>query len=359
MTQFKEDVSIYKIISILGGCFQNRAIVNLAKHTPSDRMLVVKRYQLEKIRDSNCLDLVEREIILTRQLQHPNIISLHTAFVYGPEIFVISPLQAYGSCKSLLNSNFNEGLPELAVILILRDVTEGLNYLHKTGYIHRAIRASHILISAKGKACLSGLRYACSIVNNGKWQKAIHSFPLTTQSNLNWLSPELLEQNLKGYNEKSDIYSLGMVCCELANGREPFAEYDSTLMLVEKVRGCAPSLLDRSTLFSNSEDRECQGDCDVPVSWSKRRFNSYLHEFCYICLERESSIRPTAAQLLSHPVFKLIKKGPSLPELLKPALPLSDKVAFNGEVANMDQIEKFADMDMSLYDWDFSMNQND
>lgn len=59
MTQFKEDVSVYKIISILGGCFQNRAIVNLAKHTPSDRMLAVKRYQLEKIRESIFLELVE------------------------------------------------------------------------------------------------------------------------------------------------------------------------------------------------------------------------------------------------------------------------------------------------------------
>ncbi|XP_044747297.1 STE20-related kinase adapter protein alpha isoform X2 [Coccinella septempunctata] len=355
MTQFREDISVYRIISILGGCFQNRAIVNLAKHVPSDRMLAVKRYQLEKIRDSYLLDLIEKEIILTRQLQHPNIISLHTAFVYGPEIFVISPLQAYGSCKSLINSHFNEGLPELAVILILRDVTEAISYLHKIGFIHRAIRASHILISATGKACLSGLRYACSIVNNGKWQKAIHSFPLTTKSNLNWLSPELLEQNLKGYNEKSDIYSLGMVCCELANGREPFAEVDTTLMLVEKVRGCAPSLLDCNTIFSTSEDR----DCDVPVSWSKRRFNSHLHEFCYICLERESSNRPSAAQLLQHPVFKLIKKGASLPELLKPAIPLSDKVAFNGEeMTNVDQIEHFSDMDMSLYDWDFSLDEN-
>ncbi|KAL3287179.1 hypothetical protein HHI36_001658 [Cryptolaemus montrouzieri] len=232
--------------------------------------------------------------------------------------------------------------------MILRDVLEAVSYLHKIGLIHRAIRASHILISASGNACLSGFRYACALVNNGKWQKAIHSFPLSTRPNLKWLSPELLEQNLKGYNEKSDIYSLGMVCYELANGREPFADVDSTLMLVEKVRGCAPILQE----FPITEDN----DCDMPPNFPKR-FSRYLHEFCYICLKREPRSRPTAAQLLTNPVFKLIKKGLYLPELLRPALPLSDKMAFNkDEIASVDLTPHMNEIDMSLCNWDFHSN---
>lgn len=101
---------------------------------------------------------------------------------------------AYGSCRDLICNHFNTGLPEVAIAFILRDVLEGLDYLHKKGFIHRAIRGSHILVSANGKACLSGLRYACPIIENGKWQKNIHSFPPSTAPNLNWLSPELLEQ---------------------------------------------------------------------------------------------------------------------------------------------------------------------
>lgn len=59
-----------------------------------------------------------------------------------------------------------------------------------------------------------------------------------------------------GYNEKSDIYSVGMVICELGNGSEPFAGMSSTLMLTEKVRGCTPQLLDCSTI-----PRDLNGDC--------------------------------------------------------------------------------------------------
>ena len=58
----------------------------------------------------------------------------------------------------------------------------------------RAIRASHILVSSCGQACLSGLRYACQIVEHGRWQCSVHSFPRSTAPNLNWLSPEVLEQ---------------------------------------------------------------------------------------------------------------------------------------------------------------------
>jgi STE20-related kinase adapter protein alpha len=136
------------------------------------------------------------------------------------------------------------------------------------------------LITASGKACLAGLRYACPIIFNGKWQKHIHSFPSSTARNLNWLSPELLEQNLQGninclfnlklthvvtgYNQKSDIYSVGMVICELANGAEPFAGVSTTLMLTEKVRGCVPQLFDCTTVPTN-ENNECYGNFFISI----------------------------------------------------------------------------------------------
>lgn len=43
----------------------------------------------------------------------------------------------FGSCRDLLNTHFNDGLPETAIGLVIRDVLDGLDYIHKKGYIHR------------------------------------------------------------------------------------------------------------------------------------------------------------------------------------------------------------------------------
>lgn len=91
------------------------------------------------------------------------------------------------------------------------------------------------------------MKYACNVVKNGKRQNIIYSFPKTCLKNLKWLSPELLKQDLQGYNEKSDIYSLGMTICELTNGIVPFFNVPETLMLTEKVQGCIPQVIDSST----------------------------------------------------------------------------------------------------------------
>lgn len=95
---------------------------------------------------------------MTKQLHHKNIIKYLIAFVSGPEVCVVSPLMAYGSCRDLITRHFNEGiyyrfvlslkiliikfwkflgLPEPAIIRIIQDVVTALQYIHQKGYIHR------------------------------------------------------------------------------------------------------------------------------------------------------------------------------------------------------------------------------
>ncbi|XP_019757952.2 STE20-related kinase adapter protein alpha isoform X1 [Dendroctonus ponderosae] len=369
MINFNINFNDYKTISSLGQCFEGRATVNLAKHHPSNSLVALKKFNMDKLKEDS--SLVDLEIIITKQLQHPHILPYLATFVHGPEVCVVSPLMAYGSCRDLLNNHFNEGLPEQAIVIVLRDLLDALSYVHRKGYIHRAIRASHILVSSAGRACLTGFRYACPIVINGRWQKTIHSFPSSTKANLNWLSPELLEQNLIGYNEKSDIYSVGMVICELGNGSEPFAGMSSTLMLTEKVRGCTPQLLDCSTIprdlngdcsSGNSAGHQrlpvqthfFPGDCDISPKIIHRRFSEDSHQVTALCLNREPYDRPSAVQLLTHPIFKTIRKSLPLTDLLKPALPLSDRVALNSDdLEDMDSLNNFSNLDIFSCEWDF------
>lgn len=157
----------------------------------------------------------------------------------------------------LFSFNFRTGFPEIIVCLILRDVLLGLEYIHRKGFIHRSIRASHILIN-QNKAVLCGFREPITLITNGQRIQKLFDLPQNSVKSLNWLAPEVLEQNLAGYTEKSDIYSIGITTCELANGLEPFANMPTTFMLTEKMRGNQPVLFDCSTcpdeIFGESLD---------------------------------------------------------------------------------------------------------
>lgn len=81
--------------------------------------------------------MFQKEILITQQLRHNNILSYECCFVDNQSVCVVSELCGYGSCTDLIASHFPDGLPELAICLILRDVLNGLTYIHKKGIIHR------------------------------------------------------------------------------------------------------------------------------------------------------------------------------------------------------------------------------
>jgi serine/threonine protein kinase len=69
----------------------------------------------------------------------------------------------------------------------------------------------------------SYLVHAISDVIVGENRTNLYDYPLHgVGGNLAWLAPEILQQNLLGYNETSDIYSLGLTACEMANGITPY-----------------------------------------------------------------------------------------------------------------------------------------
>jgi STE20-related kinase adapter protein beta len=69
------------------------------------------------------------------------------------------------------------------------------------------------------------------MMRDGKKVRTVYDMPHHSPALLPWLSPELLRQDLHGYGVKSDIYSLGIVVCELVSGRVPFQDMPPTQVL--------------------------------------------------------------------------------------------------------------------------------
>ncbi|XP_051157149.1 STE20-related kinase adapter protein alpha [Leptopilina boulardi] len=361
---YDSDPFSYDINISIGSCNNGTGSVNLAFYKVTNKPVVIKKFYLDNTEQEE-YNLIEQEIVKMRHMQHPNILPYLSAFIVEQSLCVVSPLMAYGSCSSLIDEYFTEGLPELVIAFVLRDVLQGLEYIHKRGLIHRAIKASHILISILGQACISGLRYSCETTESGIWQKNVFSFPKSIAPNLKWLSPELLKQDLRGYNEKSDIYSIGMTICELANGIVPFYDMPETLMLTEKVQGCAPHIIDRSTFPQDTDQiKQSNGNAsnsslnviDKRIeSLSTRKFSEPFHSITEVCLQRDPGNRPSATQLISHPFFKQCRKtDETLIDILKIVTPIHQrKIEYAGDHQMTISTEQFCNLNLETYQWDF------
>uniref|UniRef100_A0A8C6SA87 STE20 related adaptor beta n=1 Tax=Neogobius melanostomus TaxID=47308 RepID=A0A8C6SA87_9GOBI len=185
--------------------------------------LTLQRCSL-KAREEPATLWFSNEVLLSRLFRHPNLLTSRLVFSSSCQLWVLTPLMSYGSADTLLRTYFPDGMSESLIAYLLVGVLKALEYLHRMGYVHRSEQIFHILLSGEGHVYLSGLHSAYSMMREGKRQRAVFDMPHHSPSLLPWLSPELLRQDLHGYGVKSDIYSLGIVACELVSGRVPFQD---------------------------------------------------------------------------------------------------------------------------------------
>ncbi|XP_077562037.1 ste20-like kinase isoform X1 [Haemaphysalis longicornis] len=344
MIKYDASVENYELLSVIGRGLYGSTVVSLAKHIPSGHRLAVKRTNLE----AHPVDFsqVQHEVLVIRQLRHENVVPYFCTVVKGTELWAIMPLLTYGSVRDILNTHFPSGLPEFAVSFILKDLLAALQYIHVRGYIHRSVKASHLLLSSKGKVMLSGFRYCCNVIGDGRWRPKLHAFPEQAIDNLSWLSPEILEQNLVGYNAKSDIYSVGVTALELANGEAPFADMVPTQVLLAKLQGCLPKLsavavCDGPTAHQSGSSQDmCKAGGEHP---KKENFGNEFTSLTNQCLKRDPTLRPSAQQLMTHSFIKLCRKSTaSLPEIIATVTPrpgVSNSINVEGLEASLPDAE--------------------
>ena len=181
--------------------------------------------------DADDVDSIQREVALLTQLRDgPNITKYYGCFLDGPRVWIVMEFAQGGSVYSLMQSSPRNCLEEKYVVVIVREVLTGLNYLHKSNVIHRDIKAANVLVTASGKVMICDFGVSALLATTSSKRNTFIGTPY-------WMAPEVA-QPVPAYDTKADIWSLGIMIYEMTKGSPPHfrVAHMKVIQMIPKVK---------------------------------------------------------------------------------------------------------------------------
>ena len=146
-TVIGDQIAAYQIVDLLGR--GGMGTVHRARRLADGEMVALKVMIAKVMVDDHARDMFIREIEITKELDHPNIVQLFDHGAKGNVFFFVMDLCPKGSLQNLLEERRRPLSPDEAVPLIL-DALEGIAFAHKRGIVHRDIKPENILLAVDG-----------------------------------------------------------------------------------------------------------------------------------------------------------------------------------------------------------------
>ncbi len=200
----------YEIVEKIGK--GGMATVYKAKDKTLNRYVAVKVLKDEYANDEEFIRKFQIEAQSAAALSHPNIVSIYDVANEGDIHYIVMELIEGKTLKDIINEKGK--LPWQEACKIASQIASGLSAAHKNHIIHRDIKPHNIVMTKDNVAKITDFGIA----------KAVSSSTINANSNslgsVHYFSPEHARG---GYtDEKSDIYSLGVVLYEMVTGKLPF-----------------------------------------------------------------------------------------------------------------------------------------
>jgi hypothetical protein len=161
---------------------------------------------------------------------------------------------------------------ERQIAAILRRCLLGLDFLHSHGHWHRDIKSDNVLIGGDGRVKLADFGFTAVLHSINEKRKSMVGTPY-------WMAPEVIRGEY--YDSSIDIWSLGIMALECAQGDPPHMEESPVRALFLITTSPAPTLKE-------------------PEKWS-----AHFNDFISKCLNLNPAERWSAKQLLEHPFLNV------------------------------------------------------
>lgn len=208
-----DQLGVYRIIEPLGQ--GGMATVFKAYHPALDRYVAIKILHPAFKEDKNFIARFEREARIVAKLDHPNIVPVFDFAQHDDMPYLVMRYIEGKTLKAILRENNSPMLVE-RVLAFMRPIADGLAYAHTQGVLHRDIKPSNIIRANDGHIYLTDFGLA-RIAQSGESTMSQDMVIGTPQ----YISPEQAQGI--GLDERTDVYSLGVVLFEMLTGRVPFS----------------------------------------------------------------------------------------------------------------------------------------
>lgn len=206
-----ENVGPYRIIEQLGQ--GGMATVFKAYHPALDRYVAIKVLHPAFKEDPNFLARFQREARIVAKLEHPHIVPVYDFSEHKGMAYLVMRYIEGETLKAHLKGT---PLPPERTLEILKPVAEALTYAHEQGVLHRDIKPSNVMLTPEGGIYLTDFGLA-RMAQSGESTLSQDMMIGTPQ----YMSPE--QAKGEKVDERTDIYSLGVVLFEMLTGRVPFS----------------------------------------------------------------------------------------------------------------------------------------
>lgn len=175
---------------------------------------------------SNQKEKMVQEITIHKNINHRNIVKFYNNFEDENFVYVVLELCHKRSLMELHRRR--KALTEPETRYYMKQILEGVLYLHDNGIIHRDLKLGNLFLSEDIEVKIGDFGLAAKIEYEGQRKRTLCGTP-------NYIAPEIL--NKKGHSFEVDIWSVGCILYTLLVGSPPF-ETNSLKETYEKIKRC-------------------------------------------------------------------------------------------------------------------------
>ncbi|EME32826.1 Serine/threonine-protein kinase pakA [Galdieria sulphuraria] len=250
-----------------------------------------------KLTSQTVHEAMETEINMMRSIQHENVVRFYEAYEWEEYLWLVMELLEGGSLTDIIYFLMEHKcyLEEKQIAFICQEVLKGLEGIHALRRIHRDVKSDNVLTDFNGHMKLADFGY-CAQISNEKLKRT------TVVGTPYWMAPELIRG--KPYDFKVDVWSLGILALECAEGEPPLLhETPLRAMFLITTRG-PPGLKN-------------------PENWS-----CLFRDFLQKCLIIDPSKRASIKELLLHPFLKTACNRKEMAKLIRLCRKVPEHVPF-------------------------------